>query len=114
AIDNATPPIAASCTNVRTRFLLHIRCSRAFSLWRRPMLGPEQGVVQERTHPHSDRAICDVEDIPIVAPPAKVKKIGNPSINQPIDEIAGGPTDHKPETRAQHGAMRAPQPPDEA
>src|SRR5690349_22098317 len=83
SIDNTAPPMTASCINVRTRLSLHIRYSRALSPWRGPMLGPQQGIVQERTHPEGDRAVCDVEHIPIVGPPVKVKKVGNPAVDQP-------------------------------
>src|SRR4051794_3690969 len=86
--ETAMTHTAASGTNFRTPLLLCIAGSRAFSLWRGTVFRPQQGVVQERGNPEGDRAICDVEHIPIVAPEIKVKKVGDPAIDQAVNEIS--------------------------
>src|SRR5256885_8532757 len=102
---------AAHCKTRLVRWLFCIGSSRARLLRRVPVFGPQQGVIQQRENPEGDRAVCDVEHIPIVAVEIKVKKVGNPAIDEPVDQVPDGAPDHKAETRRQSRAVRVPQPP---
>jgi hypothetical protein len=73
------------------------------------MFGPQQGIIQQSADTQGYGAICDVEDIPIVPPEIKVKKVGNPAISEPIDQISNRSPDHKAETDGQRSAMGGPE-----
>src|ERR1051325_2830240 len=107
AAENAPPAIAAATRIRRTRLSLSIACSWAFSA-HAGRLWPQQRIIQQSGHADRDRAVRDVEHIPIVAADVKVKKSGNFAVDQPVDQVPDGAADHETETHGQGRTVGVP------
>ena len=73
---------------------------------------PQERIIQDRCNPQGDRAIRNVEHIPVVTEGVKVEKIGNLSVNQPVDQVvADGAADNQTQPRGEDRPRRITQPP---